>query len=76
MLMVTDMQDTSLKSLPYNPDFWQPRESSILKALWEKEKVLVTSIFSFSHKVFYPYQSKFQFLSHIYFVVCKCFQFG
>ena len=35
----------------------------------------VTSIFSFSQNVFYPFQNKFQHLSHIYFVVCKCFQF-
>ena len=34
-----------------------------------------TSIFSFSHNVFYLSQNKFQFFSHIYFVVCKCFQF-
>ena len=48
----------------------------LLKTLWEKEKMLVTSIFSFSHKVFYSSQHKFQFLSQIYFVVCKCFEFG
>ena len=33
--------------------------------LREKEKILVTSIFSFSHNVFYPFQSKFQILSCI-----------
>ena len=38
--------------------------------------MLVTSIFSISHNVFYPSLSNFQFLSHIYFVICKCFQFG
>ena len=48
---------------------------SLLKTLCEKEKILVTSIFSFSHNVFYPCKDKFQFLSHIYFVICKCFQF-
>ena len=32
--------------------------------------------FLFSLNVFYPSQSKFQFLSPIYFVVCKFFQFG
>ena len=37
--------------------------------------MLVTSIFSFSQNVFYPSQNKFQFFNHIYFVVCKCFQF-
>ena len=38
--------------------------------------MLVNSIFSFFHNVFYPFQNKFLTLSHIYFVVCKCFQFG
>ena len=32
------------------------------KTLWEKEKMLVTSIFSFSHNVFYPYRNKLQIL--------------
>ena len=38
---------------------------TLLKTLWEKEKMLV-SILS---------KSKQQLLSHIYFVLCKCFQF-
>ena len=29
--------------------------TSLLKTLWEKEKLLVTSNFSFSHSVFYPF---------------------
>ena len=33
--------------------------------------MLVTSIFTFSHHVFYPSKSKFQFLIHIWIVVCK-----
>ena len=51
-----------------------------LKTLLVKEKMLVFIIFSFfyhvfnRHLLFYP--SQFQFLSHIYFVTCKCFQFG
>ena len=48
--------------LPHNPvfnpfphnTFWHPWETSLLKTLWEKEKLLVTSNFSFSHSVFYP----------------------
>ena len=28
---------------------------NLLKTLWEKEKMLVTSIFSFFHNVFYPF---------------------
>ena len=48
-----------------------------LKGFWKhcgkKEKMLVTSIFSFFHNVFYPVKHKFYFLSHIYFVICTCF---
>ena len=29
--------------------------TSLLKTLWEKEKLLATSNFSFSHSVFYPF---------------------
>ena len=32
-------------------------------------------IFSFCNIVFFPFQSKFQFLNHNYFVVCTGFQF-
>ena len=28
--------------------------TSLLKTLWNKEKLLVTSNFSFSHSIFYP----------------------
>ena len=38
---------------PHNDAFWRPWETSLLKTLWEKEKLLVTSNFSFSHNVFY-----------------------
>ena len=38
--------------------------------------MLVTSIFSFSYNVFYQSQNEFQFLNYIYFVVCKCSQYG
>ena len=38
---------------PHNAAFWCSWETSLLKTLWEKEKLLVTSNFSFSHSVFY-----------------------
>ena len=41
----------------------------LLKTLCEKEKMLVTSIFSFSHSVFYPVKDKFYVSSHVYFAV-------
>ena len=40
---------------PHNDTFRRPWETSLLKTLWEKEKLLVTSNFSFSHSVFYPF---------------------
>ena len=40
-----------------SPDFLRicSRSTSLLETLWEKEKLLVTSTFSFSHSVFYPF---------------------
>ena len=39
----------------------QPLRRGLFKTLWKKEKILVTSIFSFSHNVFNSFQSKIQF---------------
>ena len=50
------------------PTFQHLWKKQLLKTLWEKEKMLVTSIFFFSRNVFYSFQPKFQFLSHDYFV--------
>ena len=44
--------------------------------IWKNVKMLVTSILSFSHNVFYPSQNKALFLIYIYFVICNCFEFG
>ena len=38
------------------------KKKDLLKTLWEKEKMLVTSILSFSHNVFYQFHS--EFLNH------------
>ena len=40
---------------PHNDTFWCPWETRLLKTLWEKEKLFVTSNFSFSHSVFYRF---------------------
>ena len=37
--------------------------------------IWITGIFSFSHNVYYSIQNKFHVFSHIYFVVCKWFEF-
>ena len=47
-----------------------------LKTLWEKKKLLVTSISSFSHNVFNPIKDKNHHFKYFNFVICKCFQFG
>ena len=49
---------------------------SLLKTLWEKEKLLVTSNFSFSHSVFYPFGKLSAIFIKFEIVVCKLFQFG
>ena len=41
------------------PTFNEPQKIDLLKTLWEKEKMLVTSIFSFSHNVFLQSQKEF-----------------
>ena len=40
---------------PHNDAVWRLWETSLLKTLWENEKLLVTSNSSFSHSVFYPF---------------------
>ena len=41
---------------PNKPWFLHVCSTSLLKTPWEKEKLLVTSNFSFSHSVFYPFE--------------------
>ena len=52
--------------------------TSLLKTLWEKEKLLVTSnnFFSFSHIVFYPFRELSTIFIKFKIVVCKLFEFG
>ena len=44
-----------LNPFPNKPWFLRVCSTSLLKTLWEKEKLLVTSKFSFSHNVFYTF---------------------
>ena len=53
---------------PNKPWFLRVYSTSLLKTLWEKDKLLVTSNLSFSLSVFYPFgELKFEI------VVCKVF---
>ena len=65
----------NINPFPLNDTFWRVWERSLYETLWEKEKMLVTSIFSFSHNVFYSIKDRYDHLCYIYFVACKCFQF-
>ena len=64
-----------INPFPHNHTFWRPRETNLLKTLLEKEKLLVTSNFSFTHIVFYQFRELS--VSYIKFriVVCSLFQF-
>ena len=55
--------------------FDDPWETSLLKTLWEKEKLLVMSNFSFSHSVFYLFGELSSIFVKFEIVVCKLFQF-
>ena len=51
-------QDT-INPFPNKPCFLRVCSTSLLKTQWEKEKLLLTSNFSFSHIVFYPFGELF-----------------
>ena len=63
----------SVNPFPNKPLFLRVCSIGLLRTLWEKEKLLVTSNFSFSRGVFEELSAtviKFKFF------VCKLFQFG
>ena len=59
-----------------SPGFYVSAVQVFVKTLWEKEKLLVTSNFSFSHSVFYPFGELTIIFIKLKIVVCKLFQFG
>ena len=61
---------------PNEPLFLHVCSTSLLKTLWEKEKLLVTSNFSFSHSVFHLFGELPTIFIKFEIVVCKLFQFG
>ena len=50
--------------------------TSLLKTLWEKEKSLITSNFSFSHSVFYSFGELSAIFIKLKIFICKLFEFG
>ena len=61
---------------PNKPWFLHVCSSSLLKTLWEKEKLLMMSNFSFSHNAFYPFGDLSAIFIKFKIVSCKLFQFG
>ena len=58
------------------PWFLHVCSTSLLKTLWEEEKLLMMSNFSFSHSVFYPFGELSARFINFKIVVCNLFQFG
>ena len=76
-----DLECNFWSSLPLNPFpnkpwFLRACSTSLLKTRWEKEKLLTTSNFSFSHSVFYLLWELSAFFIKFEIVVCKLFEFG
>ena len=65
-----------LNPFPNKPWFLRVCKTSLLETLREKEKLLVTSNFSFSNSIFYPFGKLSTIFTELEIVVCKLFQFG
>ena len=74
--MGSKMKLALFNTLPNKPWFLRVYSTSPLKTQWEKEKWLVTSNFSFSHSVFYPFGDLSAIFVKFEIGVCKVFQFG
>ena len=74
VLTKASLFDTNL--FPNKPWFLRVCSTSLLKTPREKEKLLVTSDFYFSHSVFYPFGQLSAILFKLKIVVCNFFQFG
>ena len=65
-----------MNPFPNKPWFLRVCSTSLLKTLWEKEKLLLTSNFSFSHSVFYPFGEFAAIFIKYDIAVCKLLYFG
>ena len=65
-----------LNAFPNKPLFLRVYITSRLKRLWENEKLLVTSHFSFSHRAFLLFEELSAIFIKFKNVVCKLFEFG
>ena len=65
-----------INPFPNQPWFLRICSTGFFKTQGEQEKLLVTSNFSFSHSVFYPFEELFTNFIKVNIVVCNLFQFG
>ena len=70
-----DLEIRHLNSFPNKPWFLRVFSTSLLKTLWGKEKLLVTSNFPFTHSVFYCLENFLQFSSNLKLSSADCFNF-
>ena len=61
---------------PNKPWFLRVCSTDLLKTMWEKENLLVTSNFSFSHSVYYLFGELSTIFIKFEIVVCRLFQSG
>ena len=76
--LILELRELIIDLTPFanKPWFLRVCSTSLLKTLWEKEKLLVTSNFSFSHSVFYPFRELSTIFINFKIVVCKLFLLG
>ena len=67
---------TQVKFFPNKPWFLRVCSTNLLQTVWEKKKLLITSNFSFSLSVFYPFGELSGIFIKLEIVVCSLFQFG
>ena len=65
---------SSLNPFPNKPWFLRMCGKSLLKTMWKKEKLLVTSNFTFFHGVFYPFSELSAIFTRFEIVLCKLIQ--
>ena len=65
-----------INPFPNKPWFLRVCSTSHLKTLWEKEKLLVTSNFSFSRSVFYLFGELAAIFIKSKIVLCQSFEYG
>ena len=65
-----------INPFPNKPLFSRVYSINLLKTLWEKEKLLVASNFSFSHSIFSPFGEHSAIFIKTEIVICKLFWFG